>query len=630
MTDELLFGRIQINIDVVRITASHEANSKRWGPVTEPNKPAMPGQPYSSPKMVTPPVPKVATAKPLTPPPPPAPQTLDLRAPSLQAPRLQVTGSLPPSSAPPAVAARVGPPQRPAMPLAQPPEVATMRGVSPSRAKLPGSNVLPVRRKRWFGRRRRADAAVVTSGEFHAEQLEKRRKLPAWMVSFIAHLIFILILAAVPLAKLAQGPLTVMLGFSSNVGIAEFELSASDSPISAEPLDANLDIVEPTTDVEQLLNVDLPELVAIEKTTTVGTEPALASIDVPFGIKNGLKGRTGELKSALLSKFGGNSDTEEAVDLGLKWLAKNQKSNGSWSLVGPYSDGGTSENVTAATALALNAFLGAGSTPTEGKYKDNVKLGLSFLLKKQSEDGYFPDAREPSRQQMYAQAIATITVTEAFGMTGDSKLRVAANKALKFAAWSQSELRGWRYVPREDADLSVTGWFVMALETGKMAGLNVDEEKLQQVNDFLDSIAFNEQSRYAYDSFEPPSLSMSAEGLLCRIYLGWPKTHPALLKAIQNDLLPSAPNANDTDYSVYYWYYATQVLHHVGGAPWEEWNRAMRRAIPALQEKAGTEIGSWSPSRDAFGASGGRLYTTCLNLYCLEVYYRHLAIYDTH
>jgi hypothetical protein len=121
---------------------------------------------------------------------------------------------------------------------------------------------------------------------------------------------------------------------------------------------------------------------------------------------------------------------------------------------------------------------------------------------------------------------------------------------------------------------------------------------------------------------------MTAEGLLCRIYLGWPKTHPALLRAIEDDILTSPPRADDAAYSVYYWYYATQVLHHVGGRQWERWNRAMRTALPALQEKQGPELGSWSPSNDAFGASGGRLYTTCLNLYCLEVYYRHLSIYD--
>ncbi len=170
----------------------------------------------------------------------------------------------------------------------------------------------------------------------------------------------------------------------------------------------------------------------------------------------------------------------------------------------------------------------------------------------------------------------------------------------------------------------------MALETGKMAGLEVNETKLQSVSQFLDSVASEQGSRYAYTDFEGgPSLSMTAEGLLCRIYLGWPQTHPSLLAAIRDDLLPNRPRMSDRQESVYYWYYATQVLHHVGGEAWETWNDAMKQVIPAKQEKVGPDAGSWGPEEDMWGVAGGRLYTTCFQIYCLEVYYRHLGIYDT-
>ncbi len=510
------------------------------------------------------------------------------------------------------------------MRAAQPNWPVHSAGSIPAPISVPGS---PSARWTWFPRRRTATAPIA-AGEYLAHHSHQRKKLPAWMVSFIFHLVLILILAATPLAHMTRGPLNLMFGFSSTAGLAPFELSTIDSALDADPLDADNDVLDPVADAGQLLKVELPELVKLPTSDLLGSDPLLASIDIPFGITNGLRGRSGELKTALLSRFGGNQETEDAVALGLKWLAAQQKSNGSWSLVGPYRDGGASENATAATALALNAFLGAGSTHIAGEYQANVKLGLAYLVRKQNSDGYFPDEREPSRQQMYAQAIATIAVAEAYGMSRDEELKIAAQRAMKFAAWSQSKLRGWRYEPREDADLSVTGWFVMALETGKMAGLDVDEEKLKQVSDFLDSVSYEEQARYGYDGFDPASLSMTAEGLLCRIYLGWSRTHPALLQGIATDLLPNTPSLESTNFSVYYWYYATQVLHHVGGSSWEAWNRDMRRVIPAMQEKSGRDAGSWSPGRDAFGAAGGRLYTTCLNLYCLEVYYRHLSIYD--
>ena len=79
--------------------------------------------------------------------------------------------------------------------------------------------------------------------------------------------------------------------------------------------------------------------------------------------------------------------------------------------------------------------------------------------------------------------------------------------------------------------------------------------------------------------------------------------------------------------NVYYWYYATQVCHHMEGEDWQKWNEVMRQLLPEHQEKRGGERGSWDPNGDRWGDAGGRLYVTCLSLYTLEVYYRHLPIY---
>jgi hypothetical protein len=457
------------------------------------------------------------------------------------------------------------------------------------------------------------------------EQETQRRRVPAWLASLVAHVLFLIVLAVIPLQQLAQNSLTLFLGDGSQ-GISAFELSEVqsldlDMQESEPPL-----VLETTFDADDLLSADLSQLMAAKPPNEF--LQTATSVDIPFGLSKGLTGRNAANKQLLLSKFGGSQATEDAVELGLAWLAEQQKSEGHWSLTGPYPHGGINENKTAATALALNAFLGAGYTQRDdNKYSSNIKLGLKYLLDRQDKDGFFA-AKEPSRQQMYAQAIASITVLEAYGMTGDSNLRIAADRAIEFAEWSQSKLKGWRYDPREDADLSVTGWFLMALETGKMAGLAVDEEILQGITVFLDSVSHEEKSRYAYTQVEPPSLSMTAEGLLCRIMLGWPKTHPALLRGIEVDLLTAIPMEGNPQQSVYFWYYATQVLHHVGGPLWEEWNQGMKNTLPNLQTKTGAEKGSWDPGLDMFGASGGRLYTTCLSIYCLEVYYRHLSIYD--
>ncbi len=71
-------------------------------------------------------------------------------------------------------------------------------------------------------------------------------------------------------------------------------------------------------------------------------------------------------------------------------------------------------------------------------------------------------------------------------------------------------------------------------------------------------------------------------------------------------------------------------MHNMEGEPWNKWNKVMRQTLPKYQEKTGKEAGSWNPASDRWGQHGGRLFTTCLCTYMLEVYYRHLPIYKLH
>ena len=75
-----------------------------------------------------------------------------------------------------------------------------------------------------------------------------------------------------------------------------------------------------------------------------------------------------------------------------------------------------------------------------------------------------------------------------------------------------------------------------------------------------------------------PESAMTAEGLLCRQYLGWERDHPPMERGIMALLDDSPFDLRDAD--VYYWYYATQVLHHFGGSPWRLWNEKMREDLP--------------------------------------------------
>jgi hypothetical protein len=100
------------------------------------------------------------------------------------------------------------------------------------------------------------------------------------------------------------------------------------------------------------------------------------------------------------------------------------------------------------------------------------------------------------------------------------------------------------------------------------------------------------------------------------------------------DLLLANPpvmgTSSDPRRDTYYWYYATQVMFHMGDQYWEQWNRRLHPLLVDTQIQQGPLAGSWHPHTpvpDRWAAHGGRLYVTTMNLLSLEVYYRHLPIY---
>lgn len=446
------------------------------------------------------------------------------------------------------------------------------------------------------------------------------KETPSWLISLVVHVAIILLLALIPLSDQIKSSISLLAGISDEQG--QDELSVFDTQSDSAEADPNESLA---MNLEPTLN----ELAVVDVTPSINS---LTDLAVPLTITNGLRGRTGAMKDALLKAYGGTQGTEDAVAAGLKWLATNQRKDGSWSLVGPYSDGGVNENKPAASAMALLAFMGAGHTHQSGEYKEVVRKGITFVVKLQNKEGFFAD-QSAGNQRTYSHAQCSIAVCELYGMTGDKELRDAAQKSIRYAEKSQGKNGGWRYQPREAGDTSVTGWYVMALISARMAGLDVDSEVLERVHQFLDSVQRRagsnrpdaEGERYAYMSYSAPTPAMTAEGMLCRLYLGWDTKEPRIVEGAE--FLVGNPIAMEKDrVSYYYWYYATTTLHHIGGQAWTAWNQSMKEVLPKMQIASGKERGSWPTEEDNHANAGGRLYATCFALYCLESYYRHLPL----
>src|SRR5262249_2155859 len=193
--------------------------------------------------------------------------------------------------------------------------------------------------------------------------------------------------------------------------------------------------------------------------------------------------------------------------------------------------------------------------------------------------------------------------------TSDPTLKASAQMALDYIVRAQHDGGGWRYAPRQAGDTSVTGWQLMALKSGQMAGLSVPKKVLVQAGKYLDSVETSTKSGSSgYVPGSGGSPAMTAVGALCRQYLGTSPLDKSLLASIEK-LKAVPPSANA---GIYYEYYATQVLHHIGGEHWDEWNKGKngkgRRpdTLIARQEKDGSFAGTDHGSGGRLGADSRR------------------------
>jgi hypothetical protein len=386
-----------------------------------------------------------------------------------------------------------------------------------------------------------------------------------------------------------------------------------------------------------------PEGLLAGKGSLIGLPGGMGGLQM---LPGGFGGRSGATRERLVREGGGSVQSEAAVARGLKWLVQHQAPDGRWSLnefhrhgrcncagAGPVND-------VAGTAFGLLPFLAAGhthrgGTGTDALYAKNVERGLKFLLLQQNRDGAF-------NGDMYAQGLATITICEAYGLTSDPVLQKPAQKALLYICKAQNDKGGWDYTPRGPTpDTSIGGWQIMALKSGQMSGLDVPSQTMAKATTWLNEWAGDrEGSVYGYRQprNQNPSeggaspQSMVAIGLLCRQYLGWGPRHPGLIKGSQWLLRPENMPSLANRSHMYFHYYATQVMHHMGAGYWKNWNPAMRDWLIRTQDQGLTrghehQKGSWDSRPDWWCAPGGRIMMTSMCLLTLEVYYRHLPLY---
>ena len=490
-------------------------------------------------------------------------------------------------------------------------------------------------------------SSILDDGQEPPSRLLLFQYVPSWLTSFIVHVVVIILLAIVPILVPRKETVNLIAGDSAPAIETPAEINLdpledlSDAPKSdpSETTEPTVDPIAEAPDITQVAET-LSLSDAMLNPADVGMQVTGDVMGSPVSGHSELAGRSKDNHAAMANE-GWTPGSENAVLIGLKWLADHQLPDGSWNFnhqLGPGkrtspNPGEDEMSTIAATGLCLLAFLGNGQTHLEGDYKATVEKALAYLVEKQvpvtASAGRLMDDPNSSGA-IYSHGIATIALAEAYAMTKDSRLHDPAQAAINYLAIHQDPAGGgWRYFSKQAGDLSVSGWQFMALKSGLLGELTIPKNVMTKANRFLDNLSFQSGALYGYQvGNERPSATMSAVGLLCRMYTGWKRENAALQRGVAYLAERIGPSLGDNP-DLYYDYYATQVMRQFGGDLWKEWNKQMRDYLIKTQSTEGPTKGSWyfSPGSDIGIRPGGRIYCTALAIMTLEVYYRYMPIY---
>jgi hypothetical protein len=345
-----------------------------------------------------------------------------------------------------------------------------------------------------------------------------------------------------------------------------------------------------------------------------------------------------------------HSDVSAAVAGGLLWLKTHQDENGQWQAerfmrhdrTGTPTDGaGHVGHDCGISGLALLAFLGDGQTPTSGEFADTVRRGVAWLCSLQERNGRF--GANMFADTVYDHVIATLAVTEAYGLSGDATLKEHAQAGIDYIQASRNPYGVWRYQPRDnDNDTSVTGWCACALQTAADFGLKVDRACLRATLVWIEGVTGSD-GRSGYLKLGDPSSRLDRDHarrfpasagealtgitLNTRFLLGLRFTEVPIMEKQAAVLLARLPgwNVREGSIDLYYWFHASNALRQVGGESWRRWSAALHRALLPNQRKDGNFAGSWDPI-SVWGEIGGRVYSTAIATLCLEAESRYALL----
>ncbi|MDP6114566.1 MAG: terpene cyclase/mutase family protein [Planctomycetota bacterium] len=314
-------------------------------------------------------------------------------------------------------------------------------------------------------------------------------------------------------------------------------------------------------------------------------------------------------ESQVSAVFRNSKKLDARIGNGLAYLASHQSRDGSWG-------GGAYARNVGITGLCVMAFLSNGDLPGEGKYSNQVSLGLGYLIRSTRRDGYITN----EGANMYAHGFAALSLAEAYGVSPKfpalgEKLRDAIGLIVR----TQKPDGGWRYTPNRlnVSDLSVTVCQLQALRAARNVGIKVPKQTINRAVDYISKCA-NPNGTFRYMPEQRGfSLAMTCAAVTA-LYVTGDYHSEILVNGIEYLLNYAGRGIRRHNYFYYAHYYGAQAMFQAGGKYWKAWYPKIRDDLVRRQRGDG----SWK------GDEVGPAFGTAMALIVLQIPKQYLPIFQ--
>jgi prenyltransferase beta subunit len=306
----------------------------------------------------------------------------------------------------------------------------------------------------------------------------------------------------------------------------------------------------------------------------------------------------------------------ESVDRGLAFLALMQEKDGAFQGMGVKHP--------AVTSLAVMAFLSAGHVPGEGPYQANIDKAVKWVMTQQQPNGMFSVA---GGEDMYQNAISTMMLCEVIAMS-DAKtakaIKPKLEKSVKMILMGQRTAPGvfrggWRYqIVSQDADMSISGWQILALRAAKNIGCDIPAERIDLAMQFVLQCRDANSGGFVYTPGGGATASCTGTGILALELCGKDRQHSREALQAGSYLIKNPVRPGD-NYFHYALYYGSQAMFQLGGNYWQVYRPTLHKLLLDSQQRNGSWI-----SNEGVGPS----YSSAMAILALTVEYRLLPLYQ--